>query len=722
MRADEPPSRAGEPPRGRPGLWHRFRRWLPEGRALPEAEWRTRHRVIVLLVWIHVPLLFLFGVYGGRDTLLSYGIFEGFGLWHSFYEAGAIAVFGALASWPKLSRRARSVAASFGLVTASAILTHFSGGYIEAHFHFFVMIGVIAAYQDYVPFLLAIGYVAVHHGLAGSIDPSSVYNHPAAVAYPWRWAAIHAFFIAGLSAAELVHWRATERARARTDLVLESAGEGVLGLDPKGRITFANPAAAEMAGSEREELVGEDASALLTPEPGIEGPRALPDLTGLRSTHRGDGTWGRPLAGCPVAWVVSPAWEGEDRVGAVLTLTDITERRRHEKAQRQSAKELEASLSLLEATLEATEDGILVVDLDGNIVSHNDRFQELWGIPDDVLATGDDDVALDHVLDHLEDPDGFLEKVRELYAHPEAESHDEIRFEDGRVYERTSRPQRIGDRIVGRVWSFRDVTTEHNARTELEARAEALARSNAELERFAYIASHDLKEPLRMVSSYVQLLERRLGDDLTEETKTFIDYAVEGVTRMDKLLSGLLTYSRVDREFQPTDQIDAQELLEEVLRGLDPAIQDAQVTVTHDPLPGLQADRSQLGQVFQNLVANAIKFRRDEDPMVHIAHELEDGEHVFSVWDNGIGIDPQHRERIFDIFQRLNGRERYPGTGVGLAICKRIVESHGGRIWVESKAAVDPAEPGTDSGSTFRFTVPATSPEPADGGPPAAQA
>lgn len=708
MRVDGPSGRAGEPSGGSQGLWARFRRWLPEGRTLPEEEWRTRHRVIVALVWIHVPLLFLFGVYGGRDTLLSYGIFEGYGLWHSFYEAGAIAVFAALASWPKLSRRTRSVAASFGLVTASAILTHFSGGYIEAHFHFFVMIGVIAAYQDYVPFLLAIGYVAVHHGLAGSIDPTSVFNHPAAVAHPWRWAGIHAFFIAGLSAAELVHWRATERARARTELVLESAGEGILGLDLQGRITFANPAAAEMAGLGRDGLVGQDPSTLLDPEPGIQGSRTLPDLSELRSTHRGDGTWGPPSTGCPVAWVISPAWEGEDLMGAVLTLTDITERRRHEQAQQRSAKELEASLSLLEATLEATEDGILVVDLDGNIVSHNGRFQELWGIPDEILATQDDDASLEHVLGQLEDPDAFLAKVRELYAHPEAESHDEIRFEDGRVYERTSRPQRIGDRIVGRVWSFRDVTTERSARTELEARAEALARSNAELERFAYIASHDLKEPLRMVSSYVQLLERRLGDDLTEDTQTFIDYAVEGVTRMDTLISELLTYSRVERELQPTDQVDTQVLLKEVLQGLDPAIQEAQATVTCDPLPTLQGDRSQLGQVLQNLVANAIKFRREKEPMVHISHELRDGEHVFSVWDNGIGIDPEHRERIFDIFKRLNGRERYPGTGVGLAICKRIVESHGGRIWIESEGAVDPGEPGPESGSTFWFTLPAT--------------
>jgi PAS domain S-box-containing protein len=239
--------------------------------------------------------------------------------------------------------------------------------------------------------------------------------------------------------------------------------------------------------------------------------------------------------------------------------------------------------------------------------------------------------------------------------------------------------------------------TRKRAEEALAQKAVALTRSNADLEQFAYIASHDLQEPLRMVSSYLQLLERRYQDQLDADAREFIAYAVDGATRMQALINALLSYSRVGTRGKPFEPTDCAIILDRVLVNLKVAIEESDAVVTHDPLPTVMADGVQLTQVFQNLIANAIKFHGERRPEVHIGAQHTDAEWLLSVRDNGIGIDPQHYERIFVIFQRLHSREEYPGAGIGLAICKKIVERHGGRIWVES-------QPG--AGSTFYFTIP----------------
>jgi len=232
---------------------------------------------------------------------------------------------------------------------------------------------------------------------------------------------------------------------------------------------------------------------------------------------------------------------------------------------------------------------------------------------------------------------------------------------------------------------------------ELTDSAQKLARSNAELEQFAYVASHDLQEPLRMVRSYVQLLEQRYRDRLDADAREFIDFAADGAGRMQGLISDLLSYSRLSTGGQSFQPVDCEAVFATALRNIAAAAQESGARITHAPLPNVSGDAVQLTQLFQNLLANAIKFRRDEPPEIDVRARPEGAVWRFSVQDNGIGIAPEYSEKVFVLFQRLHGRSSYAGTGIGLAICKKVVERHGGRIWVESSLG---------RGSTFYFTIP----------------
>jgi PAS domain S-box-containing protein len=257
----------------------------------------------------------------------------------------------------------------------------------------------------------------------------------------------------------------------------------------------------------------------------------------------------------------------------------------------------------------------------------------------------------------------------------------------------------VGYRGVGKdiTRRKRDEEALREAHDELEAKARELARSNEELQQFAYVASHDLQEPLRMVSSYTQLLQRRFAERLDGDAKEFMDYIVDGAARMKQLIEDLLAYSRVGTRGRDFESTESSAALARALANLRAAQEVSGASVTHDALPRVVADGSQLTQVFQNLIGNAMKFRGEEAPRIHVACETRDHVWVFTVRDNGIGLDTQYADRIFMMFQRLHNKTEYPGTGIGLAICKKIVDRHGGRIWVESK-------PG--AGCTFGFTLP----------------
>jgi signal transduction histidine kinase len=255
----------------------------------------------------------------------------------------------------------------------------------------------------------------------------------------------------------------------------------------------------------------------------------------------------------------------------------------------------------------------------------------------------------------------------------------------------------LKDQLARLPGSVRRAIREKQMREDHRQLLEELARSNRDLEQFAYVASHDLQEPLRMVATYSQLLAERYRGKLDADADKYIQYAVDGALRMQKLVQDLLAFSRVGRMGLALQNVDTNVVLEVALKNLEAAIQESGAVIEHVQLPVAMADSSQLVQVFQNLIGNAIKFRGSETPLIRVAAEAPGKEWIFSVADNGIGILAEHRENVFVIFRRLHTRAEYSGNGIGLSICKKIIEQHGGRIWVES-------EPG--HGCNFQFTLP----------------
>jgi PAS domain S-box-containing protein len=360
---------------------------------------------------------------------------------------------------------------------------------------------------------------------------------------------------------------------------------------------------------------------------------------------------------------------------------------------------LRESEERLQLAMDAGEHGFWDWDLDSDEIFFSPRYYTMLGYEPGELpmvkATWVD-------LMHPEDRETVLPEIEEHVANAEPYARDfRMRCKDGswrwisgrgKVYEQDQ--DGVPHRAVG---VYVDITERKEAEEALRRVMKELERSNRELEQFAYVASHDLQEPLRMVASYTQLLGRRYAGQLDDDADDFIAYAVDGANRMQRLINDLLSYSRVTTRGQPFAPTDCNAVLAQVRANLDAAIRESGALVTHDDLPTVMADQSQMVQLFQNLIGNAIKFRKpDEPPRVHVSAEESAAGWRFSVRDNGIGIDPRYHEQIFLIFERLHGRGEYPGTGIGLATCQRIVERHGGRIWVASEEG---------RGAVFQFTV-----------------
>ena len=275
-------------------------------------------------------------------------------------------------------------------------------------------------------------------------------------------------------------------------------------------------------------------------------------------------------------------------------------------------------------------------------------------------------------------------QIRQVLLHVAKQKHLDSELLIKAAHGYRSRPLFMIESAKGRIRTSAQlisvIVEKHFAEADLEKRAEELSRSNKELEQFAYIASHDLKEPLRMVSSYLSLLEKRYISILDDEAKEYIEFAVDGAQRMNDLVDGLLTYSRIDRCTTPFEPVNMEEVFQIASTNLEVSIRDSGTILTHDPLPQVMGDRRQLVQLFQNLISNALKFQDSGTPEVHVSSLAIGKEWRILVMDNGIGIAPEQSDRIFQMFRRLHTRDEYPGNGMGLAISKKIVERHGGRI------------------------------------------
>ncbi|MCZ2080068.1 MAG: PAS domain S-box protein [Bryobacterales bacterium] len=365
---------------------------------------------------------------------------------------------------------------------------------------------------------------------------------------------------------------------------------------------------------------------------------------------------------------------------------DITERKRAEEALREAK-------DVLQAVVEISPLAKIVFDLEGRVALWNPAAERLFGwSAAEALGSFNPILPEDHTAG---------ESALELAETPGPPSGHETRRrrKDGSIIDVALWAAPLRDHSGARRGAlaiFADITERRRLEDSIRERTSELMRSNEDLQQFAFIISHDLQEPLRIVSSYAQLVAKRYPDALGEEGHEFLRHITEGVSRMRQLIQDLLAYSRASQGGGlQMEETDVEGVVAWALMNLQVSIQESGANVTYEKLPTVYGDRAQLAQLFQNLIGNAIKYRSSAPPRIHIQAESRKGEWMFSVQDNGIGIAPEYRERVFGIFKRLHGRE-YPGTGIGLAICKRIVERHGGRIWVESEDG---------AGSKFYFTI-----------------
>lgn len=490
--------------------------------------------------------------------------------------------------------------------------------------------------------------------------------------------------------------RQAEAAEAKFRGLLESAPDATVISDSSGRIALVNRQAEQLFGYCRAELLGQPVE-LLIPERFHANhvrdraryqaaPQTRPMGVGLE-------LFGRRKDGGEFSVEISLSSLETDQ-GRLVTssIRDITQRKQADQALRES----EERFRLL---VDGVRDyAVYLLTPDGHVASWNVGAERLKGYRAE-------DIVGEHVSRFYSPQDVQQRKPqRDLQlAASEGRAQDEgwrVRKDGSRFWANavlTALRDETG-KLRGFAKVTQDITERKLADEQLRQTAAELARSNTELEQFAYVASHDLQEPLRMVASYTQLLARRYRGQLDCEADEFIGFAVDGALRMQTLINDLLAYSRVGTRGKPFAATDVNEVFDEVLGDLAAVIEERRAIVSRGELPTVQADRSQLTQVLQNLIANAIKFSGTPPCRVHTEAKWRRDEWLFAVRDNGIGIKPEYAERVFVMFQRLHTQGEYPGTGIGLAICKKIVERHGGRIWVES-------QPG--EGATFYFTLPA---------------
>ncbi|HJT90143.1 MAG TPA: PAS domain S-box protein, partial [Bryobacteraceae bacterium] len=479
-----------------------------------------------------------------------------------------------------------------------------------------------------------------------------------------------------------------EELRGYLAAIVDSTEDAVIGKSLDGMILSWNTGAEKLYGYSAADATGKSISLLCPPGRAAEAFAILEkvgrgEIVEHHETERirKDGTR------VQLSLTVSPIRDPQGRItGASTIARDISYRKRAE-------EELRRSVAYNRSLIEASLDPLVTISPEGKITDVNRATENITGCGREQLIGSD-------FCDYFTDPEKARIGYQQVFREGSVQDYElEIRCGSGKtkpvLYNASVYRDETGE-IGGIFAAARDITARKRAEQALEEKARDLARSNADLEQFAYVASHDLQEPLRMVANFTQLLAERYRTQLGAEGAEFVAYAVDGATRMQTLIQDLLMYSRVGtrgKSFEPTD---CNEILGQAVANLQVAIRETGALVSHSELPVIRADASQFLQLLQNLIGNAIKFRGESTPQVHVSAGRQGVFWQFSVRDNGIGIDPRFADRIFVIFQRLHSRGEYPGTGIGLALCKKIVERHGGRIWVES-------EPG--KGSTFNFTL-----------------
>ena len=494
---------------------------------------------------------------------------------------------------------------------------------------------------------------------------------------------------------------ASKESGAKYRGLLEAAPDAMVVVNPDGEIVLLNVQAEKQFGYHRDELVGQKVKNII-PEGFAERLIADGTRTAAEALAQQIGTGIELIARrkngseFPIEIMLSPL-ESAEGILVTAAIRDITVRRAAEK----QVVQMEGRYRGL---LEAAPDAMVVVNQSGEIVLLNVQAEKQFGYRRDELVGQ----KVKNII-----PEGFAER---LIADALRSEDDALAQQIGTGIELIARRKNGSEFPIEIMLSplesaggilvtaaIRDITARRKAEAHLLQKMDELYRSNVELGQFAYIASHDLQEPLRMVASYTQLLSRRYKGKLDSDADEFISFAVDGASRMQRLIQDLLAYSRVGTKGKELLETSSEEALDQALLNLRGAVEESGALVTHDPLPAVLADEMQLTQLFQNLVGNAIKYQNPGVPLIHVS-AARNGETkwVFSVKDNGLGIDPQYFDRIFVMFQRLHKRDEFAGTGIGLAICKKIVERHGGNISVES-------QPG--QGSTFSFALAGTQKE-----------
>jgi PAS domain S-box-containing protein len=477
--------------------------------------------------------------------------------------------------------------------------------------------------------------------------------------------------------------------------LLEAAPDAMVVVNQGGDIVLLNLQAEKQFGYRRDELLGQKVTNII-PE-GFAERLVADDLRSAEDALAQQIGTGIELIGrrndggeFPIEIMLSPL-ESAEGILVTAAIRDISARKTDE-------KHLAQMESKYRGLLEAAPDAMVVVNQSGDIVLLNLQAEKQFGYRRDELLGQ----KVKNII-----PEGFAER---LLADRLRSADDALAQQIGTGIELTGRRKDESEFPIELMLSplesaegilvtaaIRDISVRKAAEANLLQKVKELYRSNEELEQFAYFASHDLQEPLRMVASYTQLLSRRYKGKLDADADEFIAFAMDGASRMQRLIQDLLAYSRVGLTGMDLLEISSEDALQQALVNLQGAIEESGALVTHDPLPTVLADEMQLIQLLQNLIGNAIKYHDARIPKVHIAAARSSGNKwIFSVQDNGLGIEPQYFEKIFGLFQRLHKREEFAGTGIGLAICKKIVERHGGRISVESQSG---------HGSTFRFTL-----------------